>query len=338
MSRRLGLALSAALMASVVVAAPAQAAVTVTELAKDTDWTSYSAIAINDAGVAVGTAAGEYHPGSPWTRVVRWQPDGTFEYVGEWIPNFNDQARAINSHGVIAGSTRDANGRTWPARFELNGTRTLLDPGGSYTYTTVKGIDDSGAVYAEARDSGRESFDILRWDANGQRTVMALPEGFSHPHLNSAAANGYVAGWATGGSPRRWHALRWSPDGSVTALPLLPGGHSATGNSVNRNGDVVGGAADANGHTHAVRWNSDGSMAVLGLRGYAWDINDEGVAVGIDENVMPMRWNRAGDALALGKTAIDADHLVQSINNAGVVVGYAGSDWSTKTGIKWTVG
>lgn len=337
MSRKFAVALTAALTATAVMTAPAQAAVTVTELGKAPDFTSYAAFAINDDGVAVGYAQGEFE-GRSWAQAIKWNRAGEFELVGEWIVNYGESANAINNRGQIAGMSRQSDGRDLPVRFEPDGRRALLDPGPGYDHANVKGIDDTGAVYGEAWNGSTQERTLLRWNSNGVRAVLPLPEGFlGSGYLVSASPSGYAVGWAFHGD-QRMYPVRWSPDGSVTALPLLPGGAGATGSSVNRHGEVVGGGRDADNNYHSLKWNRDGSVTVLGQGGHARAINDEGVAVGLDGEFKPVRWSGTGEVLALGKpNGADQSAEAWAINNAGEIVGFLGSRWERQTGLKWTV-
>jgi hypothetical protein len=331
-SRRLGFALSTALLATVVVTAPAQAATTVTELRglSDSNW----ATSINDSGVAVGGSSGDGRP----DRAVKWDAAGVpKELVGP--TGASTTVRAINSRGVAAGTTTIPGTGTRAIRFNADGTRLVLGTAWGYPTAVGRDVDDSGVVYGLVSNADGGQLPV-KWGVNGLLTTLRMPAGTTWAFLTGASSNGYAAGYVSGpGIP--FLAVRWNPDGTVTSLARLADGEATSAQAVNSNGEVVGNANDGTGGAVGVRWNADGSVTRYGTAAHPKGINDRGVAVGhtyTANGEQPTRWSRDGEALDLGlpdgaKTAVAVD-----INNEGVIVGSAGGGFAIATALKWTVG
>ncbi|SDO30663.1 hypothetical protein [Lentzea jiangxiensis] len=319
MSRVLGIALSTALFVSVA-SAPAHAATTVTELDRLPGTTAHQAEAVNDAGVAVGTATlgGQI-------RAVRWDADGGIRDLGGPASAPDIRAKAVNSAGVVAGQV----GTKAALRFDLDGTHTVLSTPPDRR-TTVTGIDDTGVVYGYYLDPvGLTEWVAVRWDVHGVPTPLAVPEGTRFSQVNSVSPNGFATGWIDDGTTR---AVRWNPDGSYALLDS-PGSRSSKGTGVNRHGDVVG---ESEGRS--VRWNSNGSTTEFGGNGRAAWIDDSGSVVST-VNSKPYRWNAAGERIALPLPAGTYVGRVTAVNGGGVAVGSAGDvDEMARTAVRWTSG
>ncbi len=331
MSRKFGFVLSAFVAATVVGATPAHAATTITELGKLPGATSQIAVAVNNAGVAAGTATSAGN----LTRAVVWDSNGVVKDLGGPTGSSVTRAKAINSQGVIAGEIT-LSGSTTGVRFNLDGTHTVLSPAYDAA-TTITGIDDTGAIYGYGYEAGPTSFRwyALRWDANGVQTYLPMPKGYLNGGITAVSPNGIATGWVAGHAGTSRTAARWNRDGSVTVLSGIPGGEDARGAGVNQYGEVIGHAVDYDGVTQAVRWNRDGSMTLLGANSGSTAINDAGVAVGTVGN-RPVRWRANGDALDLGLPAGAVSGGPTSINNAGVIVGVV-DGVSGQTAVKWVV-
>ncbi|MCG8926445.1 hypothetical protein [Lentzea sp. CC55] len=319
MSRVLGIALSTALFVSVA-SAPAHATTTVAALDRLPGATAHQAEAVNDAGVAVGTATvgGQI-------RAVRWEADGGIRDLGGPAGAPDIRAKAVNSAGVVAGQV----GTKAALRFDFDGTHTVLSTPPDRR-TTVTGIDDTGAVYGYYIDSVElTEWVAVRWDVHGVPTPLAVPAGTRFSQVNSVSPNGFATGWIDDGTTR---AVRWNPDGSYTLLDS-PWGRSSKGTGVNRHGDVVG---ESEGRS--VRWNSNGSTTEFSGNGRAAWIDDSGSAVST-VNFKPYRWNAAGERTALPLPADTYIGRVTAVNGSGVAVGSAGdADEIAGTAVRWTAG
>ena len=335
MSRRLGFALSAALLATVVVTTPAQAA-TITYLGNLEGGTHHSATSINDAGVAVGRSTADGRP----ERAVKYNANGTVtELVGP--AGANTRVTAINNRGYAAGSTFEPNVRSRAVRFDPDGGRVVLSSVWGYDFASAQAIDDNRAVYGTVTKADVSSQLPVRWDANGLLTTLRLPAGMTKAVV-TGASNGYAVGYVYSQTSDS-KAVRWNPDGSVTRLTGLDERAASLAWAVNRHGEVVGEAYSANNFgVLGVRWGLDGSIITeYGGNAHPRGINDHGVAVGfntvaVGDNV-PVRWSTTGAVLELGRP--DGARRVEAvdINNDGVIVGYTGDNYSPLTALKWTV-
>lgn len=329
MSRRLSFALSAALLASVIVAPQAHAATTITELGSLPGSNGSTAAAINDSGVAVGSSGR-----GGFNRPVKFDGNGVSELAGP--ADRHTELQAINNRGVAAGtatgSSPDVAGRA--LRYSADGTYAVLSVPFGYWSASAVAVDDSGTVYGTAAGRSDDREIPVRWRLNGVLAALKLPEGATWGRVTGASPNGYATGVVSGPGMNRL-AVRWNPGGTVTTLQRLDDGAVSEALAVNRNGDVVGTADFWNEGTYGVRWNADGSMTKYGPNLKPWSINDHGVAVGwsmtANRNV-PYRWSNEGEELDLGVPTGNSFAYPRDINNDGVIVGMA-----DVAAYKWTV-
>ncbi len=183
-------------------------------------------------------------------------------------------------------------------------------------------------------------------------------DGTSRPEaswqlLNSAG----TAAWQSDFVPTNVnsYAVRFGPPmgppiklGELAPSPITA---TSTSYAINAGGTVVGRSRDANGTDRPVRWNAGTTTAtvlaplehstILGPpEGAAYDVNDNGIAVGWSGRTHPMffdnmgnravRWDAAGNVTELGQIAsyvsgsgvAVAVSEAYAINNAGQSVGY----------------
>ncbi|GHH30067.1 hypothetical protein [Lentzea cavernae] len=330
MSRRLSLALSAALLATVAVSASASArsTTTITDLGGLPSATETSVTSINDSGVAVGADYGDGR-----NHAVKFDGAGASELVGP--AGAHTYLTSVNNHGAAVGFTSLPGGATKPIRFNPDGSYVLLSVPFGYSYAHAFAINDGGATFGSALGATDGRQIPVRWLPNGVLTSMKLPAGATWGRVTGASSNGYVSGFVSGPGMEQL-AVRWNPDSSVTKLPRMSDGEPTTAQAVNRHGDVVGTGRFANGEgTFGVRWNADGSMNKYGPNIEPKSINDDGVAVGftyVADKQHPYRWTKDGEELALGFPEGADSVTTLDINNAGVIVGSAGG-----RAYKWTV-
>lgn len=316
MSRRLSFALSAALLSTLVVTAPAHAETTIIPLHGLAAATYVTVMSINDSGVAVGGSTAR-----DFTRAVKFEGDRTTEFVGPFDASIS--LLAVNSHGAAVGrlsvpGSTDTN----PIRFNPDGTYAVLSIPFGYTHATAVGINDNGITYGIAWGHGDQTIPVS-WRPNGVLTAMKLPAGATDGTVVSASPNGYAAGYVSGPG-LDWMPVRWNPDHSVTVLPVPADGIRSRASAVNRNGDVVGFVDPTTGGRYGVRWNADGSMDKYGPQDVPTGINDHGTVVGygrVDNKLRPFRWTREGEKLDLGLLEPANSIDMMAINNDGVIVG-----------------
>lgn len=332
MSRSVGFVLSAALVATVVVTTPAHAGTTITEFSKLPGTTDQEAVAINDAGVAVGSATIDDK-----VRAVKWNTDGTVTDLGGPADAEFVRPEAVNSTGAVAAETSAPGSMTVPLRFNADGTHTVLDMAPGHKVAYITGIDDSSAVYGWSLDnSDIDSWRAWRWDVNGVRTELPMPEGATASQVNAVSPNGFATGWVYW-TNQPTQAVRWNPDGSFTLLAALSGDGETMGLGVNRHGDVVG-HADVGRSSYTVRWHRDGTLTKLGDSSYRLSINDEGSVVGTID-YKPIFWNATNEQRAITWPEGEYIGRLTGINNAGEIVGYTGyKSVVTVRALKWVIG
>lgn len=200
MSRRLGLALSAALAAIVVVAGPVHAEVTITELPDLLrEWDFAEAFAINDAGIAVGVS------GSPHaTRAVSWDVAGAIRDLGGPEGAAHVRAEAINSDGVIAGHVVTAASQHRALRFNLDGSITALPGASSWGTGRVRAINDHGVMVGASQVEAPDH--PVRWSADGEILNLGLPDRVSSAEVWGINNSGVAVGFSSGGG----RAFKWT--------------------------------------------------------------------------------------------------------------------------------
>jgi hypothetical protein len=297
-------------------------------------WTNGSgeldagAYAVNGGGTVAGYAK-KYSPTfvDLGARAVRWDASGVMTELGGLGASStgvsSSHAYAVNASGLVAGSAKK-----------------------------FGGVDD---------DDGSRA---VRWAAAGTVAIELGTLGTSNTGVSSAVAYAVnSSGTAVGnakkyesGSDKGTRPARWAGTGTA-AQELLTLGESNTGTSfaeafaVNEDGTAVGYSNyyDNSGNfkgVRAVRWDGLGAvaeeLASLGTNStgttgsYAYDIDDDGWAVGYTDKYNPsftylgtraMRWHEDNTWEELGVlgTTTGGHTLAKAfaMNNSGITVGVA---------------
>jgi hypothetical protein len=286
--------------------------------------TAALALAVNDAGTAVGRSK-KYDVGvDKGYRAVRWDAAGTI-------------ATELGNLGTINGSTN-------AEAYAVNASGTAVGSAKLYVSNADKGIR------------------AVRWDASGVPTELpnlGLTTSASKAYAFAINDDGIAVGYSQkpgGLSNLGTRAVRWNSSGVVAELGNLgtTGGPYPTTNAhavaVNAVGTAVGWATKyVSGSLvgdRAVRWDASGTIATeldnLGLSGSnsantsAYAVNDANTAVGyaqkfdsgIDKGTRAIRWDGSGTAATeLGNLGLDANNSTSAsayaVNGAGTAVGYA---------------
>jgi hypothetical protein len=286
-----------------------------------------SALAINDAGTAVGYSD-KYDSGVfVGTRAVLWNVAGTaaIELANLGLDAggaTNGEADAINAAGLIVG---------YSDKYDS----------GTYKGTRAVRWDATGAVATE--------LGVLGTDVNGITNAGAL--AINDAGVAVGSADKYV-----GVNNRGRRAVRWDLAGTATELGNLgtdsSGSTFATAYAINNAGTAVGYAHKYVGTSfvgaRAVRWDSSGTAATeLGNLGtdvvgaaaaVAYAVNTAGTAVGYSakyesttfKGLRGVRWDSTGTAATeLANLGTDPNNpgmtnaQAYSVNDAGTAVGYA---------------
>jgi hypothetical protein len=272
---------------------------------------SYStAVAINDAGAAVGSAAKYNLSGADLgSRAVRWEASGT----------------AATELGNL-------------------GTGNPFGVSG-YTASDARAINEAGAAVGWAKTYDSSGVDLgvrpVRWSASGtSATELENPgtntvnysDGSAYAINNAGTAVGSVQKYNGSGVSQGYRAVRWDASGTtVTELGNLGTGNrfgvsefaNGAAEAINNAGTIVGysdkfNSSGANLGARAVRWHSSSTAAIelgdLGadpIASEAIAVNNAGIAIGyIDTYAVgtylrrPVYWGVDGIAVDLN-TLID---------------------------------
>lgn len=287
------------------------------DAATDTGIQGGTAVAVNDAGVAVGNARLHVAGVDMGDRAFRWDASGAAAVeLGNLGTNpggaTNTRVAAINNAGAAvgyAGTYNAADGLFYPqpVRWDASGVAAtrLGDPGSAVLVSGQAGAINSAGTIAGYGNKVVNSFTeslAVRWNATGNATELALSGvGVLPLAINES---GVVLGSAFYVDPHTHYghrAVRWDASGTETVLGFV-GYASASGyakaipTALNNAGTAVGyGSKYTEGYPpdRAIRWDADHAEATeLGIlasasggsddmtNAQALDINDAGTAVG----------------------------------------------------------
>ena len=229
---------------------------------------------------------------------------------------------AINSSGLVAGSSYNSGSRYCAALYSDSSLFTLSSLGGTQSYAL--GINDAGIVVGMSDTAGNAAQRAVRWTGAAAADLGDL--GGTNSRAEAINNAGIIAGNADlpDGS---FHAFRYS-DGAMTDLGTL-GGSCSSGYAINANGQIAGAANPYGDATiEAVRWTGADIelLPSLGGGGYGVSINDSGQVTGYSfledgATTRAVRWT--GTAVTDLGTLSGSNSIARSINNAAIIVGYA---------------
>lgn len=182
------------------------AAGTVTALPLPAGFTGARTNRITDNGVVFGH--GRLAGSTQYDRVLVWAGDGTVRDAGR------GRGYDVNRAGTAVGASLEDSPNGDPARWNANGTRTLLaNP--AEAAGEVLAINDRGAAVGYAwPPAGNPALDkALLWKPGGE--VVQLPPSSLGPYAAAFAINdaGVIAGFAVGtdgaGNATTWRATVW---------------------------------------------------------------------------------------------------------------------------------
>jgi probable HAF family extracellular repeat protein len=252
------------------------------------------------------------------------------------------RANGINNHGQVVGEARTSDGTTHPFLWDsTNGMQDLGGLGGvnyvgsdrAGSVGSANAINDAGQVVGVAYTRARDTVDpehAFLWEAGRGMQDLGTLGGFDSEAL-SINKKGQVVGRGRTAKSGDNHAFLWDTRRGMQDLGTL-GGKTSEAHGINDSGQVVGssGIGDNGLNDHAFLWEAGTGMKDLGSLGgagsCAYRINNSGVVVGTADTSKGSHaafvWNAGREMKDLG-TLRPTDNWVwvESINNAGVVVG-----------------
>ncbi|MFJ3220258.1 hypothetical protein ACIPLC_30600 [Kitasatospora sp. NPDC086801] len=161
---------------------------------------------MTDGGVVLGH--GRKAGSAEFDRVLVWAPDGTVRDAGY------GRTRAVNDAGTAVGAAFDATHSQHAARWDPDGTQTLLgDPAGKQSEAMA--VNGTGTAVGEAQGPDWTRSTALLWKPDG--TAVPLPPSPLSPYAQAGFINddGVIAGNAVeldaAGQPVAGHAVVWGP-------------------------------------------------------------------------------------------------------------------------------
>ncbi|MEU5260978.1 HAF repeat-containing protein [Amycolatopsis sp. NPDC021455] len=337
---------------------------------------SSSVLAVNEAGVMVGTSSAGRDPRHD--HPVRWDADGLITALP--TPGGSEgQVRDINQNGVSAGYVLTANTAV-PARWDAQGQVTLLQFPPGYHNATSFAISDTDVVVGNWLTPGNE-YHGFRWDPDGQVTDLGVLPGDSWGMAEDISADGrIIVGVANRAGTQ--HPVRWVDGGPITEL--APQSYNGGAHRINAGGVAAGvlketssgppvpATWDRDGTIHrldwpslysvwvygigstgyvagfgyynppkpsAVVWDPDGHLTVLPDSGHYPDVEDidgAGTAVG-NLDRHATAWFRTGERVELGMLPGGNDSSAYRITDSGRVVGSATTAAGKSHAVYWTL-
>ena len=280
-----------------------------------TELTSTNAVnafvnALNDSNAAVGSI----YYASGRQRAVLWNNNGPTFSLARFTSNGNNQARAINNNGVIAGWDDSQGHGAVAVRWDGFNNEVALPQlstnasgsGVALGQFINAGNSIAGSSYKYSPDGQFLGERAVRWDAAGNLielqnlgTDNSGSTGTAAYGLNDSNVVVGVAYLYTGGTGLGLRPVRWAPDGTAEPLSVLgtdsTGYNRAAATAVNNANTAVGYSLEYDNQgnyraTRALMWDAAGNMTVLPIVGdihgfnspeaYAYAINNAGGIVG----------------------------------------------------------
>jgi probable HAF family extracellular repeat protein len=244
-----------------------------------------TAIAINDAGVAVGD---QYRVNPSKHLAVIYNTDGTMTTVPPLGGN-SSRFFGINNAGDAVGFSETA--QSIPPHAVLYTGGELIDlgtlPGDLFSW--AYGINDDGVIVGK---SGGGDINHAFIYQDGLMCDLGTLGG-SNAVADAISNNGLIAGYSSPDDASSYHAFLLTPQDGMIDLGTLPGADASYAYGLNSLGQVVGASTSASGSAAFVY--QDGQMVDLNSvvdNGGNWTllsatgINDSGVIVGYGDVVL----------------------------------------------------
>ncbi len=279
---------------------------------------------INNNGDAVGTVRS---PGN--SRAAFYPASGSPIILASLGGNQSNAAFAINSAGVIVGSSTEGSGVAWPVYWGVGASapvRLLGGPGPrNNLLTAASDINDAGLIVGYI-GSGSGTTDVAAyWDLSRTFKQLALPGGATGAQAHGVNALGDIVGYATFSSVQNFRPVLWSAQSGYVPqlLQLTPNFSGGQALAISDAGVIVGAVNNSvsGGVTLSPSvWQDAGSTPrVIGgpAQWIARDVNADGTVVG--GSALAWVWSPESGLIALTSSGSAA---ATEINDNGVAVGY----------------
>ncbi|MFF1612192.1 hypothetical protein ACFVYA_30800 [Amycolatopsis sp. NPDC058278] len=230
-----------------------------------------SAVAVNDAGVAVGWA----FDGHEGVHAVRWAPDGSVTRLAALPGGGQTHVTGITGDGaLLSGEATDAAGNQHAVRWTATGAITDLSPGNQGNPgATAAAINDFGVIAGAVTEAGWPA--PVVWKRDGRQVRLGWPASPASATPRAINRAGVVVGSGYVDFAEN-RAVGWSASGTT----VLEGARRSAAVALNASGTIVG-----NVESVAARWDADGTETILGtLPGgqYSWatGIATDGTIIG----------------------------------------------------------
>ncbi|WP_308301305.1 HAF repeat-containing protein [Frankia sp. Mgl5] len=228
--------------------------------------------AINEHGVIIGDIIGRYdRQAFSWVD-GKWQPLGFLggtDTIGGWTSS----AAAVNTFGVIVGTSSTDSGNSHAYRLTAGRMQDLGALGGSYS--SAAAINDSGLVVGSSqRQYG--STHAFAWSNGKIRDLGTL--GGSESQAVAVNNAGQIIGSSLTAAGA-WHAFLWQR-GHMTDLGVLPGDGVSEAVALTSRGEVL--VRSTGAHPRGFLWSA-GRRIELGPAASGFDpvgLNERGLVAG----------------------------------------------------------
>jgi probable HAF family extracellular repeat protein len=273
-------------------------------------------------------------------------------YLGN-LGGTDSAALAINGHGVVVGLSETSDGKTRAFQWD-SAAAGMMDLGALAPdhWSRAVEINDGGQVVGtdDIQYGGPHEQGFL-YESGAMQGLGTL--GGRRSDAQAVNPSGYIAGYAD--TPSNQHACLWTPDLQIVDLGAL-GGSNSNGHGINSAAQVVGSSDVSGGQVHAFLWEdadgigtgAPGTMYDLGApggtRATAWEISDEGAAVGYaySSSASGARraclWDSSGSPHDLG--VLDGGDWSEALalNESGWIAGEARTSTGELHGVIWSPG
>ncbi|PSL52700.1 putative HAF family extracellular repeat protein [Saccharothrix carnea] len=253
-------------------------------------------------------------------------------------------AYGINDHGVVAGFSEIAGGKSRAVRWDASGRIQNLGVLPGYAESSGFTINNSGVVAGRSYNGHVVEEAATVWDEAGRMTKLPTLPGAKLNRAYAINDIGTVVG-VSSNAANVFQAVRWNKDGTLTKLRGLGEGEPFSGSAwIN-----AGGTTSGFWGSEAVLWGPEADPAPRLLENLtlpsgptidkAYALSDTGIPVGaaIDKGgfTHPVKWNSEGKVTELPMLPGDVAAAAYGVSNDGSATGYSMNPIGVKRAVRW---